>query len=448
MSAAALSPLLATLAIAALLAACTSLASALTTPLPPVYPPTTRTNTTASGKYSTNLAALYFNDNTVAMQRAVNRSFSRLDTDRDGSLSIHELTSAINRTAEDGGDVLPAGIAAQMSAVNGKLAQMDTDRNGVISQQEFGTVLATALTKNFTIFPAICLEVQERLALCQLDPAQNVTDPNLPTVDGGQPATATIGQIAAREANKCASGAAGLQGDFAFQNCVLGNTCGDLIVNCFSQVMSGADAVFTAATNRFLDDQIPALTGLPSDDPTFRAYMTEGTQVSAKEAALQVFGTTVEGGVLAGLMTVLGKLLMDAIIPLLAKEATWAAIATFITGLGPHAWFIFLGVSFGLGVLALIVMQFKNLVEIVRGLWPRNDYNRLMMDSYDPYDVNSIGPRCNWATYFPNGSSSPDSLEKDLWGGMSDAKSCARALHAHSSSHSSLRQGRHAVPAQ
>lgn len=140
---------------------------------------------------------------------------------------------------------------------------------------------------NFTLFSSLCLETLERVKLCNISLDVLVEDQSLPLNYLNEKVISYRRTILAREHVKCSNGLSGLQSNFTFQFCVIGNTCSDLI-NCFgaklnAKIGSDIDRIcilfflvmhnILVKLNNHLDEQVKTLGALPTKDIKFNEYL-------------------------------------------------------------------------------------------------------------------------------------------------------------------------------
>ena len=359
-------------------------------PLPYYGPPSSD-----QSRYSTNLAQQLYGGDKEKLQSHLLKSFNRLDDNGDGLLSVEEIVDAINGTSNSSGDE-QAGPTEQMQLVIENLKKADGNQDGNITVNEIVTVYEAAFYKNFTLDPAICMDAKDRLALCQIDMSQNITDQT--SVAGNSPVIAASAFFA-REQLKCKTGLSGFQDEFAFQRCIIGQPCNRIISECFGRNFIPdsytSEIAQMSAQNIVLDKSIKDLTRMPWSDPTFQKFIDADSDGTAGD----IISSTAEVGFWSALLMVMGKLVLDIVskqmLPLIEQgiSAAVASFLTWITAVAPQVWVI-LG-----GLIATAVLGWyavRNIISLIVSLGKSK--RDLIMQSWDPYN-GDLAPKCEWAVY-------------------------------------------------
>lgn len=367
-------------------------------PLPYFAPPASNQT-----EKSTNIALELYGGDEEKMKRRVTKSLSAFDENEDGVISAKELILALNSSFNESENADMNGLPDFQQAV----AAADLDKSGNISIAELANVYSSAFLTNFTLLPSICLDTADRINLCGLDMEQNVTD----TFLGG--ATISAKAFFMREQLKCQSGLSGMETDFAFQRCVVGNPCNRVINECFGRRFEGdtvaLDIVAATSTNMVIDKSIKDLTSLPFKDPTFQSYLYAGNgDMKAKEIAVGASKV----GFWTVFMALFGQMVLEIVkkqvLPLI-KAGTEKAVASLLaslTGIAPWLWTV---VGGAIAVAVLGYMAVKNLVALLMSI--RGGRRDLIMESFDPY-AGELELKCEWATY----------TEQKCWSGGEMAK--------------------------
>ena len=331
-----------------------------------------------------NLAELMFRNSSRKIERGIERTYDQLDVDGDGVISAADFQ--LHRISIENQN----GTNPELYEAFNKMMQeqsLDGNADGNITLAEFSDITMNALTRNFTLYPGICVDVAIRLDLCNV----NVTEFLKPW---------------SLEEVKCRSGLSGFENDFAFQKCVLGVPC-NRVHQCFEESFEGAIAAdMVAASSKKIETMIAPLVNEVGPGATFHS------------TAQQIGTTAAAGGATAALMTLLTGIVVQTLkaqlVPLV-QQAVSAAVSSgvaWLSGLNP-ATLLIVGAVIVTGVLLWALA--RPLIDMISDMWWPSAANHLLMEKWDAYG-GELEPKCEWSVYMEKKCVGKMALAKDYWG--------------------------------